>query len=75
VLITYIVKSTKKKKDKPRKKDLPLLKSDITTIVRSQKSVIYRYYAGCTNKKDRAIADPALITLKASFVSRHRPVR
>jgi len=27
------------------------------------------------NKKGRAIADPAFTALKASFVSRHRPVR
>jgi hypothetical protein len=27
------------------------------------------------NKKSRAIADPALTALKASFVSRHHPVR
>jgi hypothetical protein len=31
--------------------------------------------AGDTNKKSRAIADPANVALKASFVSRHHPVR
>jgi hypothetical protein len=34
----------KNQKGKPLKKDLPLLKNDITTIVRPQKIVIYSRY-------------------------------
>ena len=42
ILVHYIYH--KNEKGKPRKKDSPLLKNDITTIVRSQKPVIYIRY-------------------------------
>jgi hypothetical protein len=51
--------------------DLPLLKNDITTILRPQKRVIYSRYLPSAPIKNRAIADPALAALKASLVSRH----
>ena len=40
----YISNSTKNQKDKPCKKDLPLLKNDITNNLEPQKPVIYSRY-------------------------------
>jgi len=43
ILVHYIYH--KNEKGKPRKTDLPLLKNDITTILRPQKPAIYSRYS------------------------------